>query len=59
MGAARIGAMLLINIPLPQSFSTMRNLLERHCLRSLYGGPAAKQDVSCGQSHRAMLIVSS
>lgn len=45
MGAARIGAMLLINIPLPHTFLTMRNLLERHCLRSLYGGPAVKQDV--------------
>ncbi|PVF96070.1 RabGAP/TBC [Serendipita vermifera] len=44
-GVARIGAMLLINIPLPQTFVTMRNLMERHCLRSLYGGPSSKEDV--------------
>ncbi|KAG8812786.1 hypothetical protein FRC17_001821 [Serendipita sp. 399] len=45
MGAARIGAMLLINIPLPQAFLTMRNLLDRHCMRSFYGGQRSKEDV--------------
>ncbi|CCA67166.1 hypothetical protein PIIN_00998 [Serendipita indica DSM 11827] len=45
MGAARIGAMLLLNIPLPNTFLAMRNLMDRHCLRSLYGGPNAQDDV--------------
>ena len=45
-GAARIAAMLLINMPSPQSFIVMRNLLERHCLRSFFGGERAKEDVS-------------
>jgi hypothetical protein len=45
MGAARIGAMLLLNIPPPRTFVTMRNLLDRHCLRSLYGGEGTKEDV--------------
>lgn len=45
LGAARVGAMLLINIPPPQTFITMCNLLDRHCLRSLYGGQNSKEDV--------------
>lgn len=45
MGAARIGAMLLLNIPQPRTFIVMRNLLDRHCLRSLYGGAASRDDV--------------
>ena len=45
-GAARIAAMLLINMPSQQSFVVMRNLLERHCLRSFFGGERAKDDVS-------------
>ena len=44
-GAARIAAMLLINMPIQQSFIVMRNLLERHCLRSFFGGERAKDDV--------------
>ena len=44
-GAARIAAMLLINMPTQQSFIVMRNLLERHCLRSFFGGER-KDDVS-------------
>jgi TBC1 domain family member 14 len=45
-GAARIAAMLLINMPSQQCFVVMRNLLERHCLRSFFGGERAKDDVS-------------
>ncbi|KAK0233620.1 rab-GTPase-TBC domain-containing protein [Armillaria fumosa] len=45
LGAARIAAMLLINVPLPQAFVVMRNLLERHCLRSFFGGDGAREDV--------------
>lgn len=44
-GAARIAAMLLINMPSQQAFIVMRNLLERHCLRSFFGGQRAKDDV--------------
>lgn len=46
LGAARIAAMLLINVPLPQAFVVMRNLLERHCMRSFFGGDGAREDVS-------------
>ncbi|KAK0481730.1 rab-GTPase-TBC domain-containing protein [Armillaria novae-zelandiae] len=45
LGAARIAAMLLINVPLPHAFVVMRNLLERHCLRSFFGGDGAREDV--------------
>jgi hypothetical protein len=45
-GAAKIAAMLLISIPPQQAFVVMRNLLERHCLRSFFGGDGARQDVS-------------
>lgn len=48
-GAARIAAMLIINIPVQQAFVVMRNLLERHCLRSFFGGDGAKNDVSQSQ----------
>ncbi|KZT30888.1 RabGAP/TBC [Neolentinus lepideus HHB14362 ss-1] len=44
-GVAKIAGMFLINMPPPQAFVVMRNLLERHCLRSFYGGPGAKDDV--------------
>ena len=45
-GAARIAAMLVINMPSQQGFIVMRNLLERHCLRSFFGGERAKDEVS-------------
>ncbi|KAF8956059.1 rab-GTPase-TBC domain-containing protein [Flammula alnicola] len=45
LGAAKIAAMLLINMPAQQSFVVMRNLLERHCLRSFFGGERSKDDV--------------
>lgn len=46
-GIAKLAAMLLINMPVQQGFVVLRNLLERHCMRSFYGGAAAKDDVSC------------
>lgn len=46
MGAARVAAMLLINLPVQNAFVVMRNLLDRHCLRSFFGGEQAKDDVS-------------
>ncbi|KAL1670720.1 rab-GTPase-TBC domain-containing protein [Schizophyllum commune] len=44
-GASRLAAMLLITMPAQQAFVVMRNLLERHCMRSFYGGEGAKDDV--------------
>ncbi|KAF9074847.1 rab-GTPase-TBC domain-containing protein [Rhodocollybia butyracea] len=44
-GAAKIAAMFLLNMPIQQAFVVMRNLLERHCLRSFFGGSGAKEDV--------------
>ena len=46
VGAAKIAAMILINMSPTQGFIVMRNLLERHCLRSFYGGMVSKDDVS-------------
>ena len=45
-GTSRIAAMILINMSAPQGFVVMRNLLERHCLRSFYGDTSTKEDVS-------------
>jgi len=45
LGAAKIAAMLLINMPVQQGFVVMRNLLERHCMRSFYGGEGSREDV--------------
>ncbi|KJA28524.1 hypothetical protein HYPSUDRAFT_82866 [Hypholoma sublateritium FD-334 SS-4] len=45
LGAAKIAAMLLISMPGPRAFIVMRNLLERHCLRSFFGGERARDDV--------------
>jgi hypothetical protein len=50
-GIARIAGMLLLQMPPPQAFTLMRNLLERHCLRSFYGGSSTKDDVSQLHSH--------
>ncbi|KAG6841774.1 hypothetical protein C0991_007103 [Blastosporella zonata] len=44
-GAARIAAMLLLNMPVQQGFVAMRNLMDRHCMRSFYGGEGAHEDV--------------
>lgn len=45
LGGARIAAMLLLNLPPAQGFLVMRNLLERHCMRSFFGGERTKDDV--------------
>lgn len=45
-GTAKIAGMILLNMKPQQGFIVMRNLLERHCMRSLYGSVAAKDDVS-------------
>jgi hypothetical protein len=45
-GVSRIAGMLLLQMPAPQAFTLMRNLLERHCLRCFYGGSSAQDDVS-------------
>ncbi|GBE77620.1 RabGAP/TBC protein [Sparassis crispa] len=44
-GVAKIAAMILINMSPPQGFIVMRNLLDRHCLRSFYGGMASRDAV--------------
>ncbi|KAK1233672.1 hypothetical protein PQX77_003167 [Marasmius sp. AFHP31] len=44
-GASKIAAMFLLNMPIQQGFVVMRNLLERHCMRSFYGGERSKDDV--------------
>ncbi|KAF9245818.1 rab-GTPase-TBC domain-containing protein [Melanogaster broomeanus] len=44
-GASKIAAMILVNMSAPQGFVVMRNLLERHCMRSFYGGTSANEDV--------------
>ena len=46
LGAAKIAAMFLINMPVQQAFIVMRNLMERHCMRSFFGGDGSKDDVS-------------
>ena len=46
VGVAKIAAMILINMTPMQGFIVMRNLLERHCIRSFYGGMSSKDDVS-------------
>ena len=45
-GVAKIAAMLLINMAPAPGFLVMRNVLERHCMRSFYGGLSSKDDVS-------------
>jgi hypothetical protein len=44
-GIARIAAMILLNMSAGPGFVVMKNLLERHCLRSFYGGFSTKNDV--------------
>jgi TBC1 domain family member 14 len=45
VGAAKIAGMLLLNLTPQKAFVVMRNLLERHCLRSFFGGDPSKEDV--------------
>lgn len=42
---SNVAAMFLINMPADQAFVAMRNMLERHCMRSFYGGVGSKDDV--------------
>lgn len=59
-GAAKIAAMFLIAMPSQQAFNVMRNLLERHCLRSLYGGDHSKDDVcTLPFSHKNVSLIRS
>ena len=44
-GVAKIAAMILLNMAPSPGFIVMRNLLERHCLRSFYGGEATRDEV--------------
>jgi hypothetical protein len=44
-GTARIAAMILLNMSAGPGFVVMKNLLERHCMRSFYGGFSTKNDV--------------
>jgi len=44
-GASKIAGMFLLNMSPSSAFMAMRNLLERHCMRSFYGGLAAQDDV--------------
>lgn len=43
-GTAKIAGMILLNMKPQQGFVMMRNVLERHCMRSLYSSVAAKDD---------------
>jgi len=45
MGIARIAAMILLNMSAGPGFIVMKNLLERHCMRSFYGGFSTKNEV--------------
>lgn len=45
-GVAKLAAMILLNLAPGPGFVMLKNLLERHCLRSIYGGAGAKDDVS-------------
>ncbi|QRW22150.1 TBC1 domain family member 14 [Rhizoctonia solani] len=44
-GVSSMAGMFLINMSSDDAFVCMRNLLERHCMRSFYGGPSAKDDI--------------
>ena len=46
LGIAKIAAMILLNMNASPGFVVMKNLLERHCMRSFYGGISSKDDVS-------------
>jgi len=44
-GIARIAAMIVLNMSAGPGFIVMKNLLERHCMRSFYGGFSTKNDM--------------
>ncbi|PPQ99548.1 hypothetical protein CVT24_005336 [Panaeolus cyanescens] len=52
LGAAKIAAMFLINMPAQQGFNVMRNLLERHLMRSFFGGERSRDDASVEAYYR-------
>lgn len=52
MGISKVAAMFVLNMPLPEGFVAMRNLLERHCMRSFYGGMGSKDDVGASEYHK-------
>lgn len=45
-GVARIAGMLLLQMSIERAFLVMRNLMERHCVRSFYSGDTGNEDVS-------------
>jgi hypothetical protein len=45
LGTARIAAMILLNMTAVPGFVLMKNVLERHCMRSFYGGISTRDDV--------------
>ncbi|KAI0784947.1 RabGAP/TBC [Abortiporus biennis] len=45
VGVAKIAAMLLINMAPAPAFLVLRNLLERHLMRSFYGGMTSQDDL--------------
>lgn len=57
VGAAKVSAMLLLNMPVEKAFVVMRNLLERHCMRSFFGGDTSKDDVSRVSSNVSLVHV--
>ncbi|KAF8482040.1 rab-GTPase-TBC domain-containing protein [Russula ochroleuca] len=44
-GTAKVAAMILLNMSAGPGFIVMKNLLERHCMRSFYGGFSTKNDM--------------
>ena len=52
---AKIAAISPLNMRPPEGFLAMSNLLERHCMRSFFGGPGTKDDVSYTPRHSPRL----
>ncbi|KAB5593204.1 TBC1 domain family member 14 [Ceratobasidium theobromae] len=44
-GVSNVAGMFLLNMSPDEAFICIRNLLERHCLRSFYGGPSTRDDI--------------
>lgn len=44
-GIGRMAAMILLTMSAGPGFIVLKNLLERHCMRSFYGGLSTKDDV--------------
>jgi hypothetical protein len=56
-GTAKVAAMILLNMSAGPGFIVMKNLLERHCMRSFYGGFSTKNDVRVRAAARQILSV--